>query len=68
MTPGAFAARARIEGVVRVAPRGRSRCERALDGVVELRVFGVGGLLERAAVTEAYAKGTVVAAQLGPKD
>jgi len=68
MTPGAFAGRARIEGVVRVEPRGRDRCVRVLDGVVELRVFGVGGVLERAAValvSDAYAKGAAVAAELG---
>jgi hypothetical protein len=68
MTPGAFAERARIEGTVRVEPRGRGRCVRVLDGVVELRVFGVGGMLERAAValvTDAYAKGAAVAAELG---
>jgi len=68
MTPGAFAERARIEGVVRIEPRGRGRCARVLEGVVELRVFGVGGVLERAAVsmvTDAYAKGAAVAAELG---
>jgi hypothetical protein len=68
MTPGAFADRARIEGVVRVAPRGPGRCVRTLEGVVELRVFGVGGVLERAAVSlveSAYAKGAEVAARLG---
>ena len=71
MTHGSFASRARVEGVVRVEPRGRSRCARALDGVVELRVFGVGGLLERAAVSlvaEAYAKGALVAAQIGAEE
>jgi hypothetical protein len=68
MTPGALAERARIEGVVRVEPRGRARCVRVLEGVVELRVFGVGGMLERAAVamvTDAYAKGAALAAELG---
>jgi hypothetical protein len=68
MTPGAFSDRARIEGVVRVESRGRGRCVRALDGVIELRWLVVGGLLERAAVslvTDAYAKGAAVAAKLG---
>jgi hypothetical protein len=68
MTPGAFAERARIEGIVRVEPRGRGRCVRALDGVIELRWLGIGGLLERAAVslvTDAYAKGAAVAAEIG---
>ena len=68
MTPSAFAERARIEGVVRVEPRGRGRCVRVLDGVIELRWLGVGGLLERAAVslvTDAYARGAAVAAELG---
>jgi hypothetical protein len=67
MTPGALAERARIEGVVRVEPRGAGRCARVLDGVIELRVFGVGGMLERAAasfVTDAYAKGAAVAAEV----
>lgn len=68
MTPGALAERARIEGIVRIEPRGATRCVRVLDGAIEVRVFGVGGMLERAAVkmvTDAYAKGAAVAAQLG---
>lgn len=68
MTPGVLAERARIEGLVRVVPRGRGRCVRELEGVVELRVLGVGGVLERAAVslvTDAYAKGAALAAELG---
>ena len=69
MTPGAFADRARIEGTVRVEPRGRARCVRVLEGVVELRFFGIGGMLERTAVsmvTDAYAKGAALAAEFGP--
>ena len=64
MTPGVLADRIRVEGVVRVEPRGAKRCARILEGVVEVKVFGVGGLVERAAVsmvTDAYAKGAELA-------
>jgi len=51
MTPRVLADRARIEGVVRIEPRGKERCVRILDGVVELCASGVGGPLERAVVS-----------------
>jgi hypothetical protein len=65
MQPNVLADRIRIEGVVRIEPRGARRCVRILDGVVEIGVFGLGGLLERAAIAmviDAYAKGAEVAA------
>ena len=64
MTPAVLADRIRVEGVVRVEPRGARRCARVLEGAVEVRLLGVGGLVERAAVslvTEAYAKGAALA-------
>jgi hypothetical protein len=51
MTPGVLADRAHVEGVVRVEPRGARRCLRVLDGEVTVKLFGVGRLLERAAVS-----------------
>lgn len=67
ITPQVMAERARIEGVVRVEPKGKDRCLRVLDGVVEVKIFGAGGLIERAGValvTDAYAKSAKVAADL----
>lgn len=67
ITPKVMADRARIEGVVRVEPKGAKRCLRILDGAVKVDVFGVGGLIERAGValvTDAYAKSAKVAADL----
>jgi hypothetical protein len=71
MTPDVLADRTRIEGVVRIEPRGAKRCVRILDGVVSFSVFGIGGLLERAAVsmvTDAYAKGAAVAVSASRAD
>jgi hypothetical protein len=68
MTPSLLGDRARIEGVVRVEPTAPDRCRRVLDGVMELRLPGVAGWAERAAVkrvTDAYARGAEVAARLG---
>lgn len=67
ITPSLLPARAKLEGVVRVESRGPGQCTRVLDGVIELRVFAVGPVLERAAVslvTDAYARGAAVAAQV----
>lgn len=67
ITPKVMADRTRIEGVVRVEPKGAKHCVRILDGVVEIKVFGVGSLLERAGVamvTDAYGKSAEVAANL----
>src|SRR5512138_2897655 len=50
MRPSILADRSRIEGVVRVEPRGAKHCVRVLDGVVEIDVFGVGRHVERAIV------------------
>ncbi|RIK92432.1 MAG: hypothetical protein DCC71_24470 [Proteobacteria bacterium] len=67
MRPSVLSDHARIEGVVRIEPRGAKRCERVLDGVVEVQLFGVGRLLEKAivaATVDAYAKGAAAAAKL----
>jgi hypothetical protein len=64
MTPGVLADRVQVEGVVRIEPRGAGRCLRVLDGEVTVKLFGVGRLLERAAVSmvvAAYAKGAEIA-------
>jgi hypothetical protein len=65
MTPAVLADRARVEGVVKVEPRGARRFRRVLDGDVRVDVFAVGRLIERAAigiVVDAYAKAAAVAA------
>ena len=67
MRPSVLTDRSRIEGVVRVEPRGAKRCARVLDGVVEIDLFGVGRLVERAVVAatiDAYAKGAAVASRM----
>jgi hypothetical protein len=67
MRPSILMDRTRIEGVVRIEPRGAKRCARVLDGVVEIDLFGVGRLVERAVVAatiDAYAKGAEAAAKL----
>ncbi len=59
MLPSVLADRARIEGVVRIMPRGAKSCTRVLDGVVQVDLFGIGRLVEKAvvaAVVDAYAK------------
>jgi hypothetical protein len=59
MQPSFMPERARIEGVVRVEPRDAKSCTRVLDGVVEVDLFGVGRLIEKAVVAatiEAYGK------------
>jgi hypothetical protein len=69
MTPDLLGDRAHVEGVVRVEPHGAGRCLRVLDGVVQVKLFGVGALLERAAVklvVDAYAKGAELAPSLAP--
>ncbi len=67
MVSSVLADRTRIEGVVRIEPRGPTSCMRTLDGVVEVNLFGLGTLVERAivaAVIDAYAKGAAVVAKL----
>ena len=67
MEPSVLADRVRIEGVVRIEARGRTRCVRILDGVVEVSLFGLGTLVERAIVSatiDAYAKGAAAVAKL----
>jgi hypothetical protein len=65
MTPAVLADRARVEGVVKVEPRGARGCLRVLEGDVRVELFAVGRLIERAAigiVVDAYAKAAAVAA------
>jgi hypothetical protein len=50
MQPSVLSDRARIEGVVRVEPRDATSCRRVLEGVVEIDLFGLGRLVERAVV------------------
>lgn len=67
MQPSVLGDRTRIEGVVRIEPRGSTSCVRILDGVVEVNLFGLGTLVERAIVAatiDAYAKGAAAAAKL----
>jgi len=52
MTPTILADRVTVEGELRVEPAGAGRCVRILDGDITARLFGVGGLLERAAIRE----------------
>lgn len=65
--PSFLSGRARIEGEVRLEEIDDGHCLRVLDGVVEIRVPGLGLLLERAiasAATEAYAKSAAVANEM----
>ena len=67
MQPSVLGDRTRIEGVVRIEPRGSASCVRILDGVVEVNLFGFGTLVERAIVAatiDAYAKGAAAVARL----
>lgn len=67
LTPSVLAGRSRIEGCVRVEPRDDSTCTRVLEGVVEVSVPLVGGLLERAIVANAvqgYGKSAAVVERL----
>ena len=67
MQPSVLGDRTRIEGVVRIEPRSDTSCVRILDGVVEVKLLGLGTLVERAIVAatiDAYAKGAAAAAKL----
>jgi hypothetical protein len=69
MTPSFLSDRSRIEGRVRVEPRDATSCTRTLEGVVEVRVPLLGGLLERAIVAnvvEGYGKNAAAVQRLGP--
>lgn len=52
MTPTILAERVAVQGELRIEPAGKARCVRILDGDITARIFGVGGLLERAAIRE----------------
>jgi hypothetical protein len=59
MQPSVLPDRSRIEGTLRVEPLDAERCRRVLDGVVEVDLFGIGRLVEKAvvsAVVDAYAR------------
>jgi hypothetical protein len=67
MRPSVLPERSRIEGCLRIEPRSAARCRRVLDGVVEIDVFGVGKLVEKAvvsAVIDAYAKAALAVREL----
>lgn len=61
--------RVHIEGEVRVEPIDSRSCLRILDGVVEVRVPGIGRLIERVVVdrtVEAYGRAAELAARIEP--
>lgn len=67
MVPSVLAERSRIEGTVRVEPRTDATCTRILEGVVEVGLPIVGGLLERAIVAntvDGYGKSAAVVERL----
>ena len=45
----AFGDKARVEGTMRVVPHGTAHCRRVVDFEVEVKMFGVGKLIERTA-------------------
>jgi hypothetical protein len=64
MTPFLLADRVRVEGLIRIQPVDDSSCLRILDGEVEVRIPGVGGLIEQAIVSgavDAYGKSAIAA-------
>jgi hypothetical protein len=51
-----------VKGEIRCEPAGEGKCRRIYEGVIEAKVFGVGGMIEKrmaADIEEAYAKGAV---------
>lgn len=70
-TPAYLSGRVRLEGEVRVSPVDADHCDRILEGVVEVRVFGLGGLVERAlagAIESTYARSAEVARRFREPD
>ena len=49
MKLAAFGDKARVEGVMRVVPHGEGRCRRVVDFEVEVKMFGIGKLVEKTA-------------------
>lgn len=43
------------KGVIRLTPEGSGRCRRVVDGQIEVKVFGVGGRIEKAIVDNVMA-------------
>lgn len=67
MTPEILAERVHVAGELRLVPAGAGHCRRILEGEIRARIFGVGPLLERAAIREvvgAYDVSARVAAQV----
>lgn len=67
MEPSVLADRIRVEGVLRVEPIDDARCRRVLEGVVEVKLLGLGALVERAVVAatvDAYARSAALVARL----
>lgn len=61
---GVLGDKARFEGEVRIEPINTTSCKRILDGDITVKIFGVGGLIEKAIVSqtvEAYGKSAAVA-------
>jgi hypothetical protein len=42
--------KARVEGTMRVVPHGDGQCKRIVDFEVEVKMFGVGGMIEKTAM------------------
>jgi hypothetical protein len=64
MTPAFLSGRLRVEGSVRIEPVDTEHCDRILEGDVECRLFGLGGLVERVIAANAestYARAAEVA-------
>ncbi len=60
IVPSSLADRIRIETVMRLEPRGAGACERIAEAEVEVRVLGLGGLVEKfieKSLRDNYAKG-----------
>ncbi len=50
--PDKLADKSKTEGVFRVEPIGDNRCRRIIEGVVEVKIFGVGTLAEKYIIGE----------------
>ncbi len=64
MKPSVLAERVRVAGVIRIEPVDQQSCLRILDGVVKVRLPGLGRLIEQAVVSgavDAYGKSALAA-------
>lgn len=61
--PSTLADKLKNEGTVRAEPRGEGKCTRIVDVVIEAKIFGIGGMLEK--MTEkTYREGWAKSAEL----